>query len=95
MLLPPLAPGNGRSARGGGILKETFTCFPISTHIYVHFLPAMRATHPFQRAFSSPSAVTYTTMELLLACRGSGRRQGDEQAVRALAKAVNINSELG
>lgn len=29
------------------MLKEIFVCFAISTYRYMHFLPAMKATHPF------------------------------------------------
>lgn len=60
----------------------------------MHFLPTRRAAHPFRGVYSSPSAVTYTTVKLL-ACGGSERQQGDEQALRALAEAVHINPELG
>lgn len=48
------------------MLKEIFACFVISTHRYMHFLPAMKATHPFfwgEPRSPSPSAVIVTVVK--------------------------------
>lgn len=65
-------------AQGGGMLKEIFVCFAISTYRYMHFLPAMKATHPFYLGggggarSSSPSAVITTIVKGTNHCQHAG-----------------------
>lgn len=60
------------------MLKEIFVCFAISTYRYMHFLPAMKATHPFYLGggggarSSSPSAVITTIVKGTNHCQHAG-----------------------
>lgn len=59
------------------MLKEIFVCFAISTYRYMHFLPAMKATHPFfflggGARSSSPSAVITTIVKGTNHCQRAG-----------------------
>lgn len=87
------------------MLREIFDCFAISTHRYMHFLPAMKATHPFfflrDACSSSPSAVITNIVKGTNHCQRAGQSyncyekcQGDEQVVKVPAKVITINTEF-
>lgn len=84
------------------MLKEISACFAISIHRYMHFLPAMKANHPFflgGRSSSSPSAAMTRREQTTFSVLGQSyircqKCWGYKEVVKVLVKVVNRNTEF-